>query len=113
MAVETKSREIGPGVAAVEVAGRVMMGPESEKIVAAVDGLLNKGYRTIVFDLSGITSIDSTGIGRFIYSFNRIRAAGGEMRMAGAGGHVFEAFHVSLLDTVFPFFDNVEAAAKG
>jgi anti-anti-sigma factor len=112
MALEIKSREIRPGVAAVEVSGRVMMGPESEKIVDAVDGLIKKGCRTIIFDLSGITAIDSTGIGRFISSFNRVQAAGGEMRMAGAGGHVFEAFHVSLLDTVFPFYDNVEAAAK-
>jgi anti-anti-sigma factor len=112
MALEIKSREIRPGAAAVEVSGRVMMGPESEKIVEAVDDLVKKGYRMIVFDLSGITAIDSTGIGRFISSFNRLQAAGGEMRMAGAGGHVFEAFHVSLLDTVFPFFENVEAAAK-
>ncbi len=112
MALEIKTREIEPGIAAVEVAGRVMMGPESEKIVETVDGLLNQGRRTIIFDLSGITSIDSTGIGRFISSFNRILAAGGEMRMAGAEGHVFEAFHVSLLDTVFPFYESVDAAAK-
>src|SRR5512135_3446466 len=108
MALEIKTREIEPGIAAVEVAGRVMMGPESEKIVETVDGLLNQGRRTIIFDLSGITSIDSTGIGRFISSFNRILAAGGEMRMAGAEGHVFEAFHVSLLDTVFPFYESVD-----
>jgi anti-sigma B factor antagonist len=113
MALEIKTREMRPGVAAVEVAGRVMMGPDSEKIVAAVDQLLNKGYRTVIFDLSGISSIDSTGIGRFISSFNRIQAAGGEMRMANAGGHVFESFHVSLLDTVFPFYESVEAASKG
>ncbi len=111
MALEIRSSEIGPGIAAVEIAGRVMMGPESEKIVDAVDALLNKGSRTIIFDLSGITSIDSTGIGRFISSFNRIQKAGGEMRMAGAAGHVFEAFHVSLLDTVFPFYETVAAAA--
>jgi anti-sigma B factor antagonist len=112
MALEIKSNEIGPGVAAVEIAGRVMMGPESEKIVEAVEDLLKKGARTIIFDLAGITAIDSTGIGRFISSFNRIQAAGGEMRMAGAEGHVFEAFHVSLLDTVFPFYESVATAAK-
>lgn len=112
MALEITSKEISPRAAAIEVAGRVMMGPESEKIVTAVDELLNKGYRTIVFELSGIAAIDSTGIGRFISSFNRIQAAGGEMRMAGAGGHVFEAFHVSLLDTVFPFYENLETAVK-
>jgi len=44
---------------------------------------LAEGARKIIFDLSGVTVIDSTGIGRFIASFNKIMAAGGEMRMAG------------------------------
>ena len=68
------------------------MGPESEKIVEAVDQLLNKGYRTVIFDLSAITSIDSTGIGRFILSFNRIQAAGGEMRMRTVGATCLRLF---------------------
>jgi hypothetical protein len=37
-------------------------------------------------------------------------AVGGEMRMAGAHGHVFQSFRVSLLDKVFRFYPNVEAA---
>jgi hypothetical protein len=37
-------------------------------------------------------------------------AVGGEMRMAGAGGHVFQSFHVSLLDKVFRFYPTVDAA---
>lgn len=110
--MEISQRETGPGVMVVAVSGRVMTGPSSEPIVTTVEDLLRRGYRKIVFDLAGITTIDSTGIGRFIFSYNRIAAAGGEMRMAGAQGHVFEAFHVSLLDTVFQFFDTVEAATK-
>jgi anti-anti-sigma factor len=54
--------------------------------------------------------MDSTGVGRFIYSFNRITSAGGTMRVAGATGHIFDIFHVSLLDTVIPFFPTLEAA---
>jgi hypothetical protein len=32
------------------------------------------------------------------------------MRMAGAVGHIFDIFHVSLLDTVIPFFPSLEEA---
>jgi hypothetical protein len=32
------------------------------------------------------------------------------MRMAGARGHVFQSFRVSLLDKVFRFYPNVDAA---
>ena len=78
-----------------------------------MEGFLRKGKRTIVFDLSGVTVIDSTGIGRFIAAYNKIAAADGEMRMAGATGHLFQAFHVSLLDQVFPFYPTVDEAAQG
>jgi anti-anti-sigma factor len=112
MPMEISHKEVAPGVVAIAITGRVMMGPTSEPITRLVEDLLRQGKRTIIFDLAGVTSIDSTGIGRFISSFNKILAAGCEMRMAAAAGQVLEAFHVSLLDTVFSFYDSVDAALK-
>ncbi len=109
--MEIQTNEIDASTAAVTVAGKVMMGTNSELIEGAVDQLLREGKRTIIFDLSGITTLDSTGIGRFISSFNKIMAAGGQMKMAAASGHIFQTFHVSMLDTVFPFYPSVEEAA--
>jgi anti-sigma B factor antagonist len=112
MMMEISHKEMTPGLVVVTLAGRVMMGVESEQILGLVDGVLAEGKRTIVFDIAGVTHIDSTGIGRFISSYHRIAAAGGDMRMAGATGPLFQAFHVSLLDTVFRFYPDVEAACK-
>jgi anti-anti-sigma factor len=113
MPMEISHKEVAPGVVAIALAGRVMMGPTSEPIAHRVEDLLRQGTRTIIFDLAGVTGIDSTGIGRFISSYNKVMAAGCDMRMAGATGQVLEAFHVSLLDTVFSFYDSVDAALKG
>ncbi|MBZ5593127.1 MAG: STAS domain-containing protein [Acidobacteriia bacterium] len=112
MMMEISHNEITPGVVVVTLAGKVMMGPESEQIVSLVDDLLRAGKRIIVFDFGGVTHIDSTGIGRFISSYHKIGAAGADMRMAGAAGPLFQAFHVSLLDRVFKFYPDVEAACK-
>jgi anti-sigma B factor antagonist len=106
-------QETAAGTAEVTLGGKIMLGLESEQIVTLVDQLLRKGTRTIIFDLGGVTAIDSTGVGRFIWSYNKIAAAGGDMRMAGATGHVLQTFRVSLLDTVFAFYDTVEAARVG
>ena len=113
MPLEISHKELAPGTVVISLAGKLMVGPVGEEIVTLVDDLLREGKRTIIFDLSGVTVIDSTGIGRFIASFNKIVAAGGEMRMAGATGHLFHSFKVSLLDQVFPFFATVEEALKG
>jgi anti-sigma B factor antagonist len=110
MGLEISHKEVAPGIVLVTLAGKLMLGPDGADIPDMVDGFLSAGNKTIVFDLSGLTNIDSTGIGRFIASFNKIVIAGGEMRMAGATGHLFQSFHISLLDQVFPFFDTAEEA---
>jgi anti-sigma B factor antagonist len=113
MSLEISQRDIAPATVAVTVAGKLMLGPDGEQIVTLVESLLAQGKRTVIFDLSGLSVIDSTGIGRFIASYNKIVAAGGEMRMAGATGHLFHSFHISMLDQVFPFYPSVEEAAQG
>jgi anti-sigma B factor antagonist len=112
MPLEITNKEVAPGTVVVTLVGKLMLGADGAEIPDMVAGFLREGKKKIVFDLSGVTAIDSTGIGRFIASYNKIAAAGGEMRMAGATGHLFQSFHVSLLDQVFPFFPTVEEAAK-
>jgi len=112
MMMEMSHKECAPGAVVITLAGKVMMGAESEQILGLVDTLLRDGTRTIVFDVAGVKHIDSTGIGRFISSYHKISAAGGDMRMAGATGVLFQAFHVCMLDTVFRFYADVEAACK-
>jgi anti-sigma B factor antagonist len=108
--VEISHREVAPGTVVITLAGKLMLGPEGDRIVSLVEERLAAGTRKFVFDLSGVTVIDSTGIGRFISSFNKIMAAGGEMRMAGATGHVMQSFRVSLLDKVFSFYPSLQQA---
>jgi len=110
MLMEIAHKEIVPGTVVITLTGKLMMGLESEQIVTLVDELLSQGKRKIIFDLSGVKAIDSTGIGRFISSYNKVGAVDGDLRMAGATGHVFQTFHVSLLDTVFRFFPTLDEA---
>ena len=110
--MEINHRELAPGVVVVAPSGRVIRGPESEQIVTIVEELLRNGTCTIIFDLAGVRSLDSTGIGRFIVCYKEILDAGSKMRMAGVTGHLVDVFHVTRLDTVFPFYATVEDAAK-
>lgn len=110
--MEIIHHEAAPEMIVVTIAGKVMMGPESEQITTLVSDLLLDGKRIIVFDIARVTQIDSTGIGRFISSYNQVGAAGGEMRMAGATGSVFQAFHVCRLDTVFRFYSTLAEACN-
>jgi len=112
MALQISHKEVAPATVVVTLAGKLMLGPDGEDIPSMVEGFLREGKRTIVFDLAGVTVIDSTGIGRFIASYNKIAAVGGEMRMAGATGHLFQSFRVSLLEQVCPFLPTAEEAGQ-
>jgi anti-anti-sigma factor len=103
-------REAAPGTVVVTLAGRLMLGPEGQEVERIVNDLLGQQYRRFVFDMSGITHIDSTGIGRCISSLNRVSQSAGKLHMAGAAGQVRESFRVTRLDRVFRFFDDVPTA---
>jgi len=110
--MEISHNEIARDVVVIKLAGRVMMGIESEQITTLVSDLLTQSKRVIIFDLSGIKAIDSTGIGRFISSYNQIATAKGQMRLAGAPSLLIRVFHVCGLDKVFRFYASVEDACK-
>ncbi len=102
---------VQPGMVLIHVRGRLMLGAESHQVEQLVSRLLNEGERDFVFNLEGLTHIDSTGIGRFIASYNLIlQVDGASLRMAAATGAVRSAFRVTKLDTVFPFFPDVDSA---
>jgi anti-sigma B factor antagonist len=101
-----------PDAALIRVSGRLTLGENSQQVESMVSALIAEGCRNVIFDLSGLTQIDSTGIGRFIASYRQLMAAGGALRMAAATPAVRSAFHVTRLDSVFPFFETVEEAIR-
>ena len=110
--MEIRHEQAGPGTAIVTLSGKLMLGAGTERITALVERLLGEGTQNVVFDLAGVTALDSTGVGQFIAAFNKIMSAGGQMRMAAAEGHVLQTFRVSRLDRMFPFYPSAEEAAK-
>ncbi len=104
--------EPASGVVVIRLNGRVMLGPESAPIPEIVLKLLKEGKRNFIFDLSGVTHIDSTGIGRFIASLNHVFRERGKLLMAGAEGQVRDGFKVTRLDTVFEFHPSVDDALR-
>jgi anti-anti-sigma factor len=113
MSLALEHRDLRPSTTLVTLTGKLLLGQESLKLEALVPQLIASGHKNLVFDMHGVTHIDSTGIGRFIDAYSRLRRVGGKMRLAGATGAVRDSFHVTRLDTVFSFYPTVEAACQG
>jgi anti-sigma B factor antagonist len=113
LVLEIEHKEVSPETVVIRLEGRLMLGSKADEIEKLVPGLLERGYRNFIFDLGGVTHLDSTGIGQFIFTFNKVYEMGGQLRLASATEHVRDSFHVTRLDSVFLFYPTVEAACEG
>jgi anti-anti-sigma factor len=113
MVLTLETRKCEPGILVIEIGGRITLGPERGQIQAAVTKALNDGVRKLVFDVSQVAYIDSTGIGIIAYCFGKISQQGGRAAVAGAEGLVKEVFKLTRLDNVIPFFPDIVSACDG
>ena len=113
MALEVEHQDVERETTIITLRGKLMLGEAATQLETLVPHLLKNGRKNLVFDLHGVTHIDSTGIGRFIDTYSRLGPVGGQIRLACATGPVRDSFRVTRLDTVFPFYPTVEAACAG
>lgn len=72
------------------------------------------GRDTVVVDLSRSRFCDCAGLGVLIEAHNRVRAAGGELRLLlPASGPVPRLFALTGLNQVIPAFTSLEDARRG
>jgi anti-anti-sigma factor len=86
--LEVQRKRIEPDVVLVEIVGKVVYGPECQQIEWLIAELLEEGEKKIIFDISRVHHLDSSGVGIVIMCSGKVKEAGGELRVAGAQGHV-------------------------
>lgn len=109
--IETK--QLQPDVVVLEIAGKITLGTESKQLEWAVDSLVGEGQKKVIFDLAGVTNLDSTGIGILVMSSAKLRKAGGALRLASATAHVESVLRMTNIDQIVVLHPTVEAAAGG
>ena len=73
---------------------------------------LASGERYLVVDLSGVSFLDSSGLGVLVTAHKRARAADGVMRLACCQPAVATIFQITALDRAFSIHDTVEDAVS-
>ena len=61
-------------------------------------------------DLTGVTFLDSTGLGVIVKALKRTREADGTLAVATESERVLKVFRITGLDGVVPLFPDVAAA---
>jgi anti-sigma B factor antagonist len=99
----------GNGVSVLKVSGYLDTNTASE-LESALYQLLKKEEFKIVVDLSGVTYISSAGWGIFIGEIKDIRNNGGDLKLSGMIGDVYEVFQLLEFNTILESYDSADEA---
>jgi len=103
MSLTIEHQEPNPTTAEIHLSGRLLLGPGCVELEQLVTSLMERGFLHLTFDLSEITHIDSTGMGRFIDTYSKLKRIGGTVHIVGATGPVRDMFKITRLDSIFKF----------
>jgi len=110
--LEITKGQLKDGVTLVTLRGSIHTGPDCRRIEHEVDDLLHGNQKRVVFDLSGITHIDSSAIGTVVRSYSKLKGAGGLLRLAGCNGMVESSLKLTKVDKVINLYPTVAAAEE-
>ena len=66
----------------------------------------------VVFDMTHLQFVDSSGIGAFLSCLRRVNAAGGDLKMYGISKQVYSVFQITRMHRIFDIFDTRDQAVQ-
>ncbi|MGH9502964.1 MAG: STAS domain-containing protein [Terriglobales bacterium] len=97
------------GVTVVLCQGRIMFGDEANALRDFLKQVLTE-TKSMVLNLSGVTYIDSGGLGTLVGVYSSARAAGADIKLTGLGPRLHDVLQITKLATVFEVFDSEQEA---
>ena len=96
--MEFTKKQIRPGVVVLAMTGSIRIGPNCQQIEQALDEIIRQDGIWVVFDLTGVSFIDSAGIGTVVRSLTKLKKLGGTLRLAGVKGMVEGVLKLTRID---------------
>jgi anti-sigma B factor antagonist len=112
MILKLQKSQPAPDVCAIEFFGKLIMSNESRQVEWVLAEQLMGGVKRIIFDLSKLDGIDSTGVGIIVMCEGKVRKAGGELRVAGPAGIVNDTLTLTRVNRLVRVFPSTSEAMR-
>ena len=109
--MKASSRSVD-GVEIIKLDGKITIGSGDQQLREVIGNAISAGRSNILLDLSGVTTIDSSGIGELVGSYTTVTNRGGKLKLLHLPAKLNELLHVTQLITVFEVYDNEQDALK-
>ena len=109
--MKSSSRTV-EGVEVIKLEGKITIGAGDSQLREVITNAMNSGRNNILLDMSGVTTIDSSGIGELVGSYTTVTNRGGKLKLLHLPAKLNELLHVTQLITVFEVYENEPDAVK-
>lgn len=103
--------QIVGNVAIVRVTGDITLNKGGDVLLKdKVQSLIQQGHKNLLVDLSGVSYVDSAGLGELVQAYATTKNRGGALKLVNVTKRLRDLLVVTKLLTVFDTYDS-EAAA--
>ena len=107
--MEIAQRQVGD-VTVLDVSGKITSTESDGRLKEKVTGLVTEGHKKLVLNLSGVSFVDSSGLGETVACYTTAKGKGGEVKLVGAGERIKNLLVMTKLITVFDSHDKLDDA---
>ena len=100
------------GVLVLRMKGRIVVGKEATALRDKVSEVSAAGHKNLVFDLSGVDYIDSTGLGALVMCATTMRKNGGLVKLVNLTKRSIELLVMTRLATAFEIYSDEQDAVN-
>jgi len=102
---------IAGNVAIVKITGDITLSKGGDVLLKdKVQSLIQQGHKNLLVDLSGVSYVDSAGLGQLVQAYATTKNRGGALKLLNVTKRLQDLLIVTKLLTVFDTFDNEGAA---
>ena len=113
MLLSIQKKRVEPDIMVIALEGKICLGNSAKELEWAVAELQQANEKKVVFDLSKVTMMDSTGIGIVAMCSGKMKKAGGELRVAGATGVVEDVLKLTHMENIVNLHATTAEAIAG
>jgi anti-sigma B factor antagonist len=109
MEMQLEEKTVG-NVVVVTVNGDIKLGSGDVGLRDKVRSLIEQGHKKMLLDLSGVSYMDSAGLGELVHVYATMKNKGGMLKLVGLTRRISDLLTITKLVTVFETYDT-EASA--
>jgi anti-sigma B factor antagonist len=99
------------GVTVVVLPGKDLDAGNAGEFKSAIAPVL-KAHSKMVFDLSQLRFIDSSGLGAFLSCLRQLSTKGGELKLCGLSNQVYQTFELVRMHRIFDIYGTKSEAVQ-